>query len=92
MWDTNDSAACTASGSFQWQGQEAYHCATSSEYSVGWNYGANFGGPTKSTWTSGADSCTTGMACNKNGVGMFGTKYVADPSYEEDDGGVCVCV
>lgn len=32
-----------------------------------WNYGQNFGGPTKASWTSGADTVHGG------GVGMFGT-------------------
>ena len=32
-----------------------------------WNYGSNFGGPLKATWTSGADTVHDG------GVGMFGT-------------------
>lgn len=31
-----------------------------------WNYGSNFGGPLKSTWTSGADTVHDG------GVGMYG--------------------
>jgi hypothetical protein len=32
----------------------------SSESTVAWNYGANFGGPSKATWTSGANSLTAG--------------------------------
>ena len=29
-------------------------------WQVAWNYGANFGGPSKATWTSGANSLTAG--------------------------------
>jgi|LauGreDrversion2_3_1035106.scaffolds.fasta_scaffold103934_1 hypothetical protein len=91
VWDTNDAAGCTGN-SFQWHGQEAYHCATTNEYSVAWNYGANFGGPTKATWTSGANSLTSGNPGSLTGSGMFSTHYVADPNYGTEDGGVCVCV
>lgn len=52
-----------------------------------WNYGANFGGPTKSTWTSGADSLTGGVAGNKTAQGMFGKFGIVDTSYAATDGG-----
>ena len=52
-----------------------------------WNYGSNYGGPTKSTWTSGADSLTGGVLGNKTGQGMFGKFGVADTSYSADVGG-----
>ena len=35
-----------------------------------WNYGSNFGGPTKSSWTSGADIVHDGM--NEGMFGSFG--------------------
>mmetsp|Transcript_60812 Transcript_60812/g.143186 ORF Transcript_60812/g.143186 Transcript_60812/m.143186 type:complete len:97 (+) Transcript_60812:25-315(+) len=49
-----------------------------------WNYGQNFGGPTKASWTSGADTVHGG------GVGMFGTMGVDAPhnwpiSYKETE-------
>jgi hypothetical protein len=93
VWDTADAAGCTGN-SFQWHGHSAFHCATTNEYSVAWNYGANFGGPTKSTWTSGADSLTMGNPKALQGSGMFSSHYVADPNYGIEDGGVpaCVCV
>jgi len=41
-----------------------------------WNYGSNFGGPTKATWTSGKDTVHSGMA-----EGMFGSFGVVDSAY-----------
>jgi len=41
-----------------------------------WNYGQNFGGPTKATWTSGKDTVHGGMA-----EGMFGSFGVIDSAY-----------
>jgi hypothetical protein len=41
-----------------------------------WNYGADFGGPTKSTWTSGAISKHNGEA-----EGMFGSFGIVDSAY-----------
>ena len=52
-----------------------------------WNYGANFGGPTKSTWTSGANSLTAGNSAATKGQGMFGKYAVSDNNYDDDDGG-----
>ena len=59
-------------------------------WQVAWNYGANFGGPSKATWTSGANSLTAGSwdkdTPTTNG-GMFGVYSVADPSYSTGNGG-----
>ena len=41
-----------------------------------WNYGSNFGGPTRSGWTSGADTIRSGST-----EGMFGTWGVVDSGY-----------
>ena len=41
-----------------------------------WNYGADFGGPTKSSWTSGAISKHGGEA-----EGMFGSFGIVDSPY-----------
>jgi hypothetical protein len=41
-----------------------------------WNYGADFGGPTKSSWTSGAISKHSGEA-----EGMFGSFGIVDSAY-----------
>ena len=62
-------------------------CIPSEGMTAKWNYGANFGGPTKSTWTSGANSLTGGVDGNKTGQGMFGKFGVVDTSYSRDDGG-----
>jgi len=40
-----------------------------------WNYGSNFGGPTKAGWTSGADTVHSG------GEGAFGIFGVEDDNY-----------
>ena len=48
------------------------NCVDSEEITAAWNYGANFGGPTKSTWTSGANSLTAGNSAATTGQGMFG--------------------
>ena len=37
-----------------------YFCELERLLQAEWNYGANFGGPTKASWTSGADSLTSG--------------------------------
>ena len=56
------------------------------------NYGANFGGPTKATWTSGADSLSAGVGGTADyygsGVGMFGKYAVGDTSYHFANGGL----
>jgi hypothetical protein len=41
-----------------------------------WNYGADFGGPTKASWTSGAISKHSGSA-----EGMFGSFGIVDSAY-----------
>jgi hypothetical protein len=41
-----------------------------------WNYGSNFGGPTRAGWTSGADTVHGGAA-----EGMFGSFGVEDDNY-----------
>jgi len=41
-----------------------------------WNYGSNFGGPTKSSWTSDKDTVHSGMK-----EGMFGSFGVVDSAY-----------
>ena len=55
------------------------------------NYGANFGGPTKATWTSGANSLSAGVGGTADyygsGVGMFGKYAVGDTSYAYENGG-----
>ena len=53
-----------------------------------WNYGANFGGPTKSTWTSGANSLTMGVSSAYTGKVMFGRWAVGDDMYDDDQGGI----
>jgi len=63
------------------------NCVNAKESTAEWNYGANFGGPTKSTWTSGADSLTMGVASDYSGVGMFGKFAVGSNNYDNDDGG-----
>jgi hypothetical protein len=50
-----------------------------------WNYGSNFGGPTHSSWTSGAD---TVHADTTSTGGMFGTMGVDDENY----GNISMCV
>mmetsp|Transcript_103282 Transcript_103282/g.166496 ORF Transcript_103282/g.166496 Transcript_103282/m.166496 type:complete len:138 (+) Transcript_103282:38-451(+) len=70
----------------------ANYYPVSSESTVAWNYGANFGGKTGNNayWTSGADSITAGSydkdTPTTNG-GMYGVYMVADPSYGTLDGG-----
>ena len=67
------------STSASWHGiSQAWHCASTSTYNMAWNYGANFGGPTKSTWTSGANSLSAG---NSDGKGAFGSFFLAEPRY-----------
>jgi hypothetical protein len=44
-----------------------------------WNYGSNFGGPTSSSWTSGAD---TAHSYTDATGGMFGTFGVDDENYD----------
>ena len=63
------------------------NCVDRYETSAAWNYGANFGGPTKSTWTSGANSLTAGNSAATTGQGMFGRYAVSDNNYDDDDGG-----
>ena len=41
-----------------------------------WNYGSDFGGPTKASWTSGAISKHSGSA-----EGMFGSFGIVDSAY-----------
>ena len=50
-----------------------------------WNYGSNFGGPTSTSWTSGAD---TVHADTSSTGGMFGTMGVDDENY----GNISMCV
>ena len=50
-----------------------------------WNYGSNFGGPTSTSWTSGAD---TVHADTTSTGGMFGTMGVDDENY----GNISMCV
>ena len=47
-----------------------------------WNYGSNFGGPTHSSWTSGAD---TVHADTTSTGGMFGSWGVVDTTYSAID-------
>ena len=42
-----------------------------------WNYGSNFGGPTKSSWTSGKDTVHGITGAD----GMFGSWGVSDSAY-----------
>ena len=63
------------------------YCVSTTLSTAKWNYGANFGGPTKSTWTSGSNSLTAGVAANSNGAGMMGHYFIGDPSYEDVYGG-----
>jgi hypothetical protein len=43
-----------------------------------WNYGSNFGGPTKTSWTSGAD---TAHSYTDATGGIFGSFGVDDENY-----------
>jgi hypothetical protein len=63
-------------------------CVTDDQIEAQWNYGANFGGPTKSTWTSGANSLTMGVSSVYTGKGMFGRWAVGDDMYDDDQGGI----
>ena len=51
-----------------------------------WNYGVNFGGPTKSSWTSGKDT-DRGFYGTRH-EGMFGNSYVGDSAYSTSYGGI----
>ena len=63
------------------------NCVDEEEIDAAWNYGANFGGPTKAAWTSGADSLTAGNSAATSGKGMFGKYAISDNNYDDDDGG-----
>ena len=64
------------------------NCIDSTEQDAAWNYGANFGGPTKSTWTSGANSITMGTSASYSGKGMFGKYAVTTDNYNYYEGGL----
>jgi hypothetical protein len=65
------------------------NCISSTEQSAAWNYGANFGGPSKTTWTSGANSITMGTSDSHSADGgMFGKYAVADGAYDYNAGGI----
>ena len=64
------------------------NCVDSAEITAAWNYGANFDGPTKCAWTSGANSLTAGNSAAATGQGgMLGKYAVSDNNYDDDDGG-----
>ena len=50
-----------------------------------WNYGVDFGGPTKSSWTSGAN--TDRAMHGVRGEGAFGNSFVGDSAYAATTGG-----
>ena len=64
------------------------NCVSSTEQTAAWNYGANFGGPTKSSWTSGADSITMGKSDSWSNKGMFGKYAVTTDNYAYEEGGL----
>ena len=64
------------------------NCISSTEQSAAWNYGANFGGPSKTTWTSGANSITMGTSDSHSADGgMFGKYAVSTKVYGYQNGG-----
>ena len=61
------------------------NCVDRYETSAAWNYGANFGGPTKSSWTSGKVTDRAMYGVRKEG--MFGNSFVGDSAYSTSYGG-----
>jgi hypothetical protein len=62
-------------------------------WQVAWNYGANFGGPTKATWTSGANSLTAGSVslhpmCAHATCTMHAKRNAAGSRYSAQHAGV----
>ena len=78
VWPSMDVIQVTASG-----GADTFSAGGSSSVTDNavmttgsWNYGVDFGGPTKSSWTSGADTVHGGAT-----EGMFGSFGVVDSAY-----------
>ena len=87
VWPASDVIQVTASG-----GADTFSAGGSSSVTDNavmttgsWNYGVDFGGPTKSSWTSGKVTDRAMYGVRKEG--MFGNSFTGDSAYSTSYGG-----
>lgn len=87
VWPSMDVIQVTSAGAYDTFSAGGATAVTGNAAMTGgtWNYGVNFGGPTKSSWTSGKD--TDRAMYGVRGEGMFGNSFIGDSAYSTANGG-----
>ena len=86
VWPASDVIQVDAAGAFDTFNAGGVSVTGNAVMTTGsWNYGVDFGGPTKSSWTSGAN--TDRAMHGVRGEGMFGNSFTGDSAYATSVGG-----